>query len=606
MLLPTATCIRHIGLIVVLVLALAACGKDSSTKPTTPQPPSPPAPPTLVPTRIEVAPETVTLAAIGQTVKLSATVRDQNGAAITGAAVTWSSGNSGVATVSQTGLVTAVDNGNTQVTARSGNLNARVTVTVSQTVTQIVINPGAARVQAIGDTLQLTVTGLDSRAKAVEGAVLDVTWSSSDEGIATVTSEGLVTTTGNGMAQITARSGSMNATADITVLQSVWRIAISPMDAALTGFDDTVKFMAEAVDFNGHAVEGVELSWKSSNESVATVSSDGLVTAMGNGTAEISAHWNDETAVATVTVTGASPDRAVLVSFFEATGGPHWTRNTNWLSDRPFDEWYGVSTDDHERVTRLELFDNNLTGTLTPELVELTKLNYLRLSGNKLTGPIPGELGLLPELLGITLTSNRLSGEIPWELGRSPSLFTLQLNYNQLTGEIPVELGQLTGLHALQLNDNLLTGEIPSELGQLTQLSTLFLNYNMLSGPIPPALGDLAKVERLELNNNRLTGEIPPELGKMTSLREIFLDRNMLSGPLPKELGGLPQLNLVFVQLNRDLAGPLPRSFLDLDLEYLRLEGTQLCVPADDAFMTWLEDIRDRGALYCQPDIQGQ
>ena len=358
-----------------LTLALAACslvsiacGKDSSTNPTPTQPPSPPAPPATVATRIDIAPETANLAAIGETIQLRATVKDQNGAAISGAAVTWSSGNTAVARVNATGLVTAAGNGTAQVTARSGNLNTRVTVTVTQTGTQIAINPGASLLGAIGDTLQLVVVGLDSNGNAVEDFDLAVTWSSSDDGVATVTSEGLVTTTGNGTAQITARAGSLTAVATVTVSQSVLRIVITPMEASLTALGETFQFMAEAFDINGHAVEDAELTWRSSDESVATVTSEGLVTARGNGTAEISVHQNDRSAIATVRVTGASLDRAALENFHHATGGEHWTRNTNWLSDSPLDEWYGVTTDDSERVTRLELFDNNLTGTLPSDL----------------------------------------------------------------------------------------------------------------------------------------------------------------------------------------------------------------------------------------------
>lgn len=584
----------------VLVFVSAGCGKDGTTSPP-PEPPAPPPPPAPVATRIEVRPETANLTAIGQTVQIQATVLDQNGAAMSGAPVSWSSGNTAVASVNATGLVKAVGNGAAQVTARSGNLNARVAVTVSQTMTRIAINPDAPRLRSIGETLQLLAAGFDSRGNAVDGVDPTVTWQSSDEAVATVTAEGLVTAIGNGAARITARSGTLTAAATVTVEQQVVRIVISPSEFGFTEPDETFQFEAEAFDANGQVVEEPGLTWRTSDQAVATVDAAGLVTARGDGAAEISAHRDDVSASATVNVMLPSPDRAALVSFFEATGGPQWTRNTNWLSDRPLNEWYGVTVDGDERVTRLVLFDNNLTGTLPSDLEHLTKLFQLTLRGNKLTGPIPGELGMLPELTTLNLGANRLSGEIPAELGESPALIALQLNYNQLTGEIPAELGQLERLRHLQLNDNQLTGRIPAELGRLTELVTLFLDYNMLTGPIPPALGTLVNVVRLELNHNRLTGEIPPELGKMTGLREIFLDNNMLSGALPEELGSLPELNLVIVGVNPDLAGPLPRSFLDLDLQYLRLEGTQVCVPSDDAFMAWLNGIENRRASYCSP-----
>lgn len=84
-----------------------------------------------------------------------------------------------------------------------------------------------------------------------------------------------------------------------------------------------------------------------------------------------------------------SPDRQTLVSIYNALGGENWTRKRNWLSDRPISEWYGVTTF-NGRVTRLALWNNNLTGKLPVELGSLVNLNGLMLRGNQLTGCIPG------------------------------------------------------------------------------------------------------------------------------------------------------------------------------------------------------------------------
>ena len=51
-----------------------------------------------------------------------------------------------------------------------------------------------------------------------------------------------------------------------------------------------------------------------------------------------------------------------MVAFYEATGGANWEDNTNWLSEEPIYEWYGVTTDEEGRVFRLDLSDNGLTG----------------------------------------------------------------------------------------------------------------------------------------------------------------------------------------------------------------------------------------------------
>ena len=73
-----------------------------------------------------------------------------------------------------------------------------------------------------------------------------------------------------------------------------------------------------------------------------------------------------------------------LMAFYNATGGDNWTDNTNWGSDKPFDEWYGVEASD-DVVTGISLSDNNLKGAVVNELDELPKLHNLYLSDNELT-----------------------------------------------------------------------------------------------------------------------------------------------------------------------------------------------------------------------------
>ena len=88
----------------------------------------------------------------------------------------------------------------------------------------------------------------------------------------------------------------------------------------------------------------------------------------------------------------SAEDRAALVELYNATGGASWTNNTNWLSDRPIREWYGVSNDPDGRVSELDLSDNELTGEIPTELGNLSNLAWLYLSGNQLTGCVPAGL----------------------------------------------------------------------------------------------------------------------------------------------------------------------------------------------------------------------
>ena len=159
--------------------------------------------------------------------------------------------------------------------------------------------------------------------------------------------------------------------------------------------------------------------------------------------------------------------RTALIALYEATDGANWTDNTNWLSDAPLDEWYGVTTDDNGRVLRLSLVDNELSGLIPPSLGDLTNLQSLGLHFNELSGLIPPSLGDLTNLQYLGLHHNELSGLIPASLGNLTNLQVLYLHNNELSGSIPASLGNLTNLERLELAGNQLTGCIPAALRNL-------------------------------------------------------------------------------------------------------------------------------------------
>ena len=253
-----------------------------------------------------------------------------------------------------------------------------------------------------------------------------------------------------------------------------------------------------------------------------------------------------------------SPDRDALVALYRATGGDSWTNQANWLrEDAPIALWQGVTTDINNRVTRLHLSDNQLTGEVPTELGSLANLQELYLDDNQLTGEIPAELGGLANLQRLSLWENQLTGEIPTELSSLANLQVLSLSQNRLTGSIPTELGGLANLQRLSLWENQLTGEIPTELGNLADLQELWLGGNQLTGPIPTELGSLANLQELYLDDNQLTGPIPAELGSLANLQVLSLSQNRLTGPIPTELGNLANLQELWLGGNQ-LTGPIP------------------------------------------------
>lgn len=160
-------------------------------------------------------------------------------------------------------------------------------------------------------------------------------------------------------------------------------------------------------------------------------------------------------------------EREVLIAFYKATGGDNWTRNDNWCSDKPVGEWYGVETYENGVIWGLHLGYNNLLGTITEEIGNLTNLESIDLGSNNLSGEIPSAIGNLNKLENLGLSQCNLTGPIPKEIGNLSKLRWLNLQFNSLSGSIPEELGNLKNLESLTLSWNCLTGKVPTSIMQL-------------------------------------------------------------------------------------------------------------------------------------------
>ena len=336
---------------------------------------------------------------------------------------------------------------------------------------------------ALGDTVRLSAEATDAQGAPIPG--VRVTWSSSDESVATVDSTGLVRAVGGGGATITAAAGSVSASAGVTVVTTVRTILVTPT-AAVVSVKDTIRLSATAWDGYGGLVEDAEITWASGDQSVATVGEFGLVRGLTEGRASITATSGAASERAVVTVVEQS-DRGALVALFGSTGGLDWVDKTNWLTDAPLGDWYGVTTDGEGRVIVLDLESNHLVGSIPPEIEHLSELRQLLVPANTLSGKIPPEIGNLTKLEGLMLRNNALSGPIPPEIGRLAGMTTMGLDRNKLSGEIPAEIGNLTKLTWLDLSANDLSGEVPPELAT-TRLSILIVGGNLLSGPVPTEL----------------------------------------------------------------------------------------------------------------------
>jgi hypothetical protein len=170
----------------------------------------------------------------------------------------------------------------------------------SAAVQAVSVDPTSPSVP-VGGTLQLTATAWDeSRAAVSAGAPF---WASADSTIAAVSSTGLVTARRVGSVQIQAVVGGQSAYAFVTVVpRAVATVAVTPGTLALDA-GATATLAAAATDDRGAPVADRPVTWASSDDAVAIVSSAGVVSAVAPGTATLSATVDGKVGRATVTVT---------------------------------------------------------------------------------------------------------------------------------------------------------------------------------------------------------------------------------------------------------------------------------------------------------------
>lgn len=170
-------------------------------------------------TAIPVASVTVTPATSnlqpGGTARLSALTRDANNNVLTGRVVTWASASTGVATVNSSGLVSAVAAGTTNITATSEGHSGSASVTVAQVPVASVTVTLASGTVGVGSTTQATATLRDANNNLLTGRT--VTWASGNTAFATVSGSGVVTGVAAGTTSITATSGGVSGSANVTV-----------------------------------------------------------------------------------------------------------------------------------------------------------------------------------------------------------------------------------------------------------------------------------------------------------------------------------------------------------------------------------------------------
>ncbi len=286
---------------------LAACGDSTS-------PPLPVA-------SVQVAPQSSTLSP-GGTAQLTATTLDAQQRTLTNRTVTWSSTNLAVATVSTTGLVTAVDVGGpvTIVASSEGQDGSAIVTVIPPPVATVSVAPASPSLTP-GAVAQLTPTLRDASGATLTNRV--VTWTSSNNGVATVSGSGLVTAVAvGGPVTITATSEGQGGTAAVSVVAPVvTTVAVSPTTTSVS-ISGTTPLTATLRDQNNIIITGPLVTWSTSNAAIATVSQAGVVSGVSaGGPVTITATSVGKSGTAAVTVTTSPCDASTAIAIGQSLNG---------------------------------------------------------------------------------------------------------------------------------------------------------------------------------------------------------------------------------------------------------------------------------------------
>ncbi|KAL2469429.1 putative receptor protein kinase TMK1 [Abeliophyllum distichum] len=223
---------------------------------------------------------------------------------------------------------------------------------------------------------------------------------------------------------------------------------------------------------------------------------------------------------------------------------------SGWSATTHFCSWTGINCDSTKSfVTSIDLNSQSLSGTLPPELNQLSQLKSLAVQKNSLSGTLPS-FSNMSSLEQILLDINDFT-TIPQSflLGLTNlQTFSISDNINLSPWQIPLYLTESTNLVNYYASNASITGVIPDIFDSFLNLQNLRLSYNNLTGSLPGSLGD-SEIQNLWLNNQKqglsgridvfilhdsaVPGMVPPSLTRLPKLVNITLQNNKLQGPYP-------------------------------------------------------------------------
>jgi len=317
-------------------------------------------------------------------------------------------------------------------------------------------------------------------------------------------------------------------------------------------------------------------------------------------------------------------DWYALKTLYTQTNGEMWNNNANWhiLQHDSIPEncslrgLYGITFNASGRVTGVNLYNNNLAGTLPAEIGNLTNLQYFDVGFNFLEDTIPSQIGNLAELEILYLDHNKFTGNIPLSFTNLNKLAQLKLTDNLLSGCLSAEFGIwcdyiATNTFSIDENNNLdasfenfcnnaagICAIEKCNINDWLALKQFYqstngnswsdnLNWDMVSNNLPPVDCDLRKlrgvaldangrVMAIDLFDNNLSGVLPNEISNLTALTYLDLGFNTIGDTIPSSISNLDKLITLLLDHN-DFTGNIPPILSDIpSLAVLQLNENNL------------------------------
>jgi len=336
--------------------------------------------------------------------------------------------------------------------------------------------------------------------------------------------------------------------------------------------------------------------------------------------------------------------RYTMAVMYFATNGDRWLNKLNFLEPSSHVcDWFGIITaqespdgyfnsvprgvacDEDDFIEGIFLDENNLFGTIPPELGRLPSLRAINFDNNNIYSIIPDSISKSTGLQHISIAHNHLTGTLPTNIHSMASLETIDLSNNYITGTIPV--GSSSMLNSLALDNNFLKGSIrqvfegnltpkieflylganeftetiddffltglvylksldisdtgidgtlPDHFFTMPNLKILDLSNNEIEGTLPSTISANKDLFALSLHHNNLYGQIPDSIGdNFNALYHLDLSSNDFTGSIPDSIGYLSNLKYLFLAENPFDIGPIPGFLKHLkNLGDLSLKGT--------------------------------